>query len=76
VRKNVTGINRLVALVLAIIWCCAGVAGMVVALTDGRPLLVLLSLFALCYATLWFRAVIRSRLVSWKELALPWRARP
>ena len=75
-RNRVTGINRFVALVLAIVWGCAAVAGMVVAIADGRPLLVVFSLFALCYAILWFRAVIRSRLVSWKELALPWRARP
>ena len=64
VRSNVTGIDRIIALLLAFIWSCAGIAGIVLASVGGRWLLTLPALFALCYAMLWLRVFARARLVS------------
>jgi hypothetical protein len=74
-RSKVTGINRFVALLLAIVWSCAGIAGMVSAFAGGHILLALAALFALVYAMLWLRVFARARLVRLSELALPWRIR-
>jgi len=48
---------------------------MVVGLMYGRWLLGVIAVFALWYAILWFRVAARSRLLTWSELARPWRAR-
>jgi len=68
-------INRAVAAMLALIWACAGIAGLVAAYAYGRWLLALAALFALSYAALWTRVVARARLLTWKEIAAPWLAR-
>jgi hypothetical protein len=73
-RRGLPGVNRVVALALAAIWLCAGVAGIVVGVAYGRWLLVTFAIFAVWYAVLWFRVVARSRLLTWRELAAPWRA--
>jgi hypothetical protein len=57
-----------------VVWLGAGVAGIVLGLIHGRLLLVVLALFAISYAVLWFRVVARSRLLTWRELVVPWRA--
>lgn len=72
---NVTGINRVVAFLLATIWFCAALVGLAVALVGGHLLFALLALFAMGYGMLWFRVYARGRLVRWSELALPWRIR-
>lgn len=41
----------------------------------GRWVLALAALFALWYAALWAHVVARARLLTWKEIAVPWRAR-
>ena len=68
-------INRIAAAILSLVWASAGVAGLVAAYTYGRWVLVLASLFALWYAALWAQVVARARLLSWPEIAVPWRAR-
>jgi len=75
VKSKVTGINRFIALLLAIVWLCAGIAGMFLAFVHGHFLLAFLALFALVYAMLWLRVFARARLVRLSELALPWRIR-
>jgi hypothetical protein len=75
IQRSVTGINRIVALVLALVWLGAGTAALVVGLLYGRWLLAVIAVFALWYGILWFRVVARSRLLTWSELAAPWRAR-
>ena len=72
-RSGLGGVNRAVALVLALVWLCAGVAGTILGFVQGRLLLVVLSLVAIGYAVLWFRVVARSRLLTWRGLATPWR---
>jgi hypothetical protein len=60
---------------LSLVWACAGVTGLVAASVYRRWLLVVPALFALWYAVLWARVVARARLLSWREIAVPWRAR-
>ena len=72
-RSNVRSNNRAVALILALIWFCAGVAAIVFGYIHGRWLLLALGIFALWYALLWCRVVARARLLTWRELAVPWR---
>jgi hypothetical protein len=72
-RIGVRGVNRVVALALALIWLGAGVIGIFGGVIYGQPLLVALSFLAIGYAALWFRVVVRSRLLTWRELVAPWR---
>ena len=72
-RSDLGGVNRAVALGLALVWLSAGLAGTVLGFLHGRLLLVALSLVAIGYAFLWFRVVARSRLLTWRQLASPWR---
>jgi hypothetical protein len=74
IRGKLSSVNRAIALALAVVWLGAGVAGIVLGLIHGRLLLVVLALFAISYAVLWFRVVARSRLLTWRELVVPWRA--
>ena len=73
IRGKLSSVNRAIALALAVVWLGAGVAGIVLGLIHGRLLLVVLALFAISYAVLWFRVVTRSRLLTWRELIVPWR---
>jgi hypothetical protein len=74
-RTKFSSINRFVAAILALVWASAAVAGLVVAYVSGRWVLLLLALFALWYAVLWVRVVAQARLLTWSEVATPWRAR-
>jgi hypothetical protein len=74
IQRSVTGVNRIVALALALVWLSAGTAALVVGLLYGRWLLTVIAVFALWYAILWFRVAARSHLLTWSELAAPWRA--
>lgn len=68
-------INRFVAATLALVWACAGIAGLIVAFTYGMWVAAVAGVFALGYAVLWARVAIRARLLTWGEFATPWRAR-
>jgi uncharacterized membrane protein YciS (DUF1049 family) len=72
-RSNVTGIHRIVALMLAIAWSCAGSIGLALALTEHRLSIALAALFALGYAILWLRVFAYGRLLRWSDVVLPWR---
>jgi len=74
-RTKLGSINRLVAAILALVWASAAVAGLVVAYVSGRWVVLLAALFALWYAVLWVRVVVQARLLTWSEVATPWRAR-
>ena len=74
-RNTVGGINRVVALFLATVWLCGGVAGVVLGYIHDRWLLMSIGVLALWYALLWSRVVARSQLLTWRELAVPWRRR-
>jgi hypothetical protein len=74
-RAKLGHINRAVAAMLSLVWACAGVVGLVAAYARGRWVLGLAALFALTYATIWAHVVARARLLTWKEIAVPWRGR-
>ena len=74
-RSSVRGVNRAVALLLAVVWFAAGVIGIVFGVVQSRWLLVAIALFAIWYALLWLRVVARSRLLTWRDLAAPWHER-
>jgi hypothetical protein len=74
-RGKLGHINRAVAAILSLVWACAGIAGLVAAYAYGRWVLALAALFALWYAALWAHVVARGRLLTWREIAVPWRAR-
>jgi hypothetical protein len=74
IRRNVRGVNRALALALALVWLGAGVTGIVLGYTHGEVLLTTLALFAVLYAVLWFRVVARSRLLTWRDLIAPWQS--
>ena len=72
-RKNLSPLNRAVALALAFVWLGLGVVGVVFSLVQRRLLIAVLSSLAIGYAVLWFRVFARSRLLTWREIAAPWR---
>jgi hypothetical protein len=74
-RPKLGPINRVVAAILALVWACIGLAGVATAYVSGRWVVGVAAVFALCYAGLWVRAVARARLLTWREIALPWRTR-
>ena len=74
IRSKLSRVNRAVALALAVVWLGAGGVGIVLGLIHGQLLLVVIALFAISYAVLWFRVVARSRLLTWRELVAPWHA--
>ena len=74
-HSRLGSINRLVAAILALVWGCAGVAGLVVAYIYGAWVAAVAAVFALWYAALWVRVAAQARLLAWSEVATPWRAR-
>ena len=74
-RRELSGVNRMVALVLAVIWLCAGIGAILFGFMQARWVFVVLGVFALWYALLWLRVVSRRRLLTWAELVVPWRTR-
>lgn len=66
-------VSRLIAAILSLAWAGAGVAGLVVAFTHGRWVLVLPATFAIWFSVLWARVAGRARLLTWKEVVTPWR---
>lgn len=68
-------INRSAAVILALVWACAGAGGLAVAFTQGVWVAAVAGIFALWYAILWARVGIQGRLLKWSEFATPWRAR-
>jgi len=74
-RTKLGSINRIVAAILAVVWASAAVAGLGVAYLSGRWVVLLAALFAFWYAVLWVRVVVQARLLTWNEVATPWRAR-
>jgi len=71
--REVVSANRFVALALACAWIAGGAGGIIVAIHAGRQGLTLLSLFALGYGIVWLRVFAQSRLLTWSEIAMPWR---
>jgi len=71
--REIVGANRFVALALACAWIAGGAGGIMVAIDATRPWLALLALCAIGYGLVWLRVFAQSRLLTWSEVALPWR---
>jgi hypothetical protein len=74
-RTKLGSINRLVAVILALVWGAAGVAGLVIAYVFGHWVAAVAAIFAFWYALLWVWVVVHAGLLTWGEIATPWRAR-
>jgi hypothetical protein len=74
-RVSLSRVSRVAAVLLALVWTLAGAAGLVAAYFYGRWLIAAVALFALWYAVLWAWVAARGRLLSWSDVATPWRAR-
>jgi hypothetical protein len=74
-RTKLGSINRLVAVILALVWGAAGVAGLVIAYVFGHWVAAVAAIFAFWYALLWVWVVVHAGLLMWGEIATPWRAR-
>ena len=74
-RNQLGGINRTVAAILALIWGSAGIAGLILAYAYHGWLIAVPAFLALWYAVLWGRVAARARLLRWREITRPWRAR-
>jgi hypothetical protein len=72
--RKVVGFNRAVALLLAAVWLFGGMAGVYFGVARSRYALAGCGAAAIWYAVQWLRVVVRSRLLSWRELIAPWRA--
>ena len=68
--------ERIIAVLLGAIWACAGLGGIVLGLAQAHWQPVVLGLGALWYASAWLRVAARRRLLTWAELAVPWRRVP
>ena len=74
-QTRLSRVSRVAAALLAVVWGGAGAGGLVAAYFYGRWVIGAVALLALCYAFLWARVAARARLLSWREVATPWRAR-
>jgi hypothetical protein len=73
-KRNLGRLNRLTALILALVWPGAGLVAVVAGFLRDRWLLLTVGLFAAVYGILWLRVFARSRLLSWREFVAPWRS--
>ena len=72
-RGRLGPLNRTAALLLALIWFAAGLFALIIGFARGLWLPVVCGVFACGYGILWSRVAARSRLLGWKDLAVPWR---
>jgi hypothetical protein len=70
--KELSKVDRTVAAILAAIWFCGGITGIIVASVygDWRP--VIPAAGALWFSTVWFRVFKLRRRLTWDEI-VPWK---
>ncbi len=73
--SQLRGPDRAVALLLAVIWLAAGLTAIFLGIENRRWALCAAALFALFYGVLWARVAARERLLTWRDVVAPWRAR-
>lgn len=74
-RQPQSQVNRFAAALLAVIWACGCASALFVTFVKHRPLAIVGAVFALAYALMWARVAIQARLLEWRDIAKPWRAR-
>jgi hypothetical protein len=65
--------NRILALVLALIWITAGVVAVALGLGKRRWLVSALGAVAIWYGFVWIRVMREGRKLQWSEALRPWR---
>lgn len=63
------------ALLLAVTWLAVGLIAVGSGLMHNRWWLAVAGVFAVAYGSVWLRVATLSRLLSWREALVPWRAR-
>jgi len=63
--------NRLVALVLAIVWFGAGIAALAIGLKNGTWVLSAAGAAAMWYGLLWIQVARKRRKLQWSEALKP-----
>jgi len=71
-QPNLSLPARIVAILLAAIWICAGLAMIVLGLRNGRWPLTLLGPFGVWYGLAWFRVAHEGRLAGGRLRLNPW----
>jgi hypothetical protein len=71
--RNVSKLERMAAICLSLIWVAGGCVALGAALTHSRWIMVPGSLAAIGYGIAWARVALLSRLLTWRELFMPWR---
>jgi hypothetical protein len=66
---------RIVGALLAIVWICAGAAGIFVGVSAHRWLLLAVGLVALWYGVLWVYVARQGRRLTARGALTPWRLR-
>jgi len=66
-------VQRIFAATLAIVWGGAGTLGLIAGPIYGRWGPALAGIFGVWYATVWARVAISARLLTWREMLIPWR---
>ncbi len=64
---------RIVGSLLAAVWLCAGVAAVVIGVTEKHWLLVAGGFGALWYGVVWVYVARQRRLLTSREALMPWR---
>jgi hypothetical protein len=75
VKRKITfsGVDRVIAMALAVIWIGAALIGAWVGLRHGRWAVLIIGPLGLGYGVLWARAARKGRRLHWRESVLPWR---
>jgi len=73
-RGKLSRLNRFAAMLLALVWLAAGCVAGILGFASGHWLVVTGGILAIVYGLLWMRVAVRSRLLSWQEFIIPWRA--
>jgi hypothetical protein len=77
VRRNarLSRVERGLAVVLSVIWLLGGCAGLYVAALGSHWALAAVALAAIVYGLVWLGVAVSARLLTWRDMVAPWRAR-
>jgi hypothetical protein len=71
--RQLSKLERAVAIFLALIWVAAGLAALYLAVLRSRWVLSFCALIAIGYGLAWTRVAVRSHFLTWPRLLKPWR---
>jgi ABC-type transport system involved in cytochrome bd biosynthesis fused ATPase/permease subunit len=72
-KRALSKVERAVALCLALVWITVGCTAAYFALVRSRWLIAAAALAAIVYGMAWVRVALLARLLTWKEILVPWR---